>query len=140
MAREVTGALGGTGAGERSRRSADDMPPTVLLRHQAGARLIGQYDANNTYQYIVNREEAQLTWVATAIRELGYRPNAVARSLRSNRTTGRKARARRARDGVGGARLLRMRRPRGRRSRDRTGGGRKAGDRTGAGRGDKGAD
>ena len=43
----------------------------MLLRHQAGARLIGQYDANNTYQYIVNREEAQLTWVATAIRELG---------------------------------------------------------------------
>ena len=43
----------------------------MMLRHQAGARLIGQYDANNTYQYIVNREEAQLTWVATAITELG---------------------------------------------------------------------
>jgi hypothetical protein len=43
----------------------------MLLRHQAGARLVGQYDANNTYQYIVNREEAQLTWVGTAIRELG---------------------------------------------------------------------
>ena len=28
-----------------------------MLRHQAGARLIGQYDANNTYQYIINREE-----------------------------------------------------------------------------------
>jgi hypothetical protein len=44
---------------------------TMLLQHQAGARLIGQYDANNTYQYIVNREEAQLTWVATAVTELG---------------------------------------------------------------------
>lgn len=43
----------------------------ALLRHQAGARLIGQYDANNTYQYIINREEVQLTWVATAIAELG---------------------------------------------------------------------
>ena len=43
----------------------------MLLRHQAGARLIGQYDANNTYQYIVNREDAQLTWVGTAIAELG---------------------------------------------------------------------
>ena len=43
----------------------------MLLRHEAGARLVGQYDANNTYQYIVNREEAQLTWVATAITELG---------------------------------------------------------------------
>lgn len=43
----------------------------MLLQHQAGARQIGQYDANNTYQYIINREEAQLTWVATAIAELG---------------------------------------------------------------------
>ena len=43
----------------------------MMLRHQAGARLIRQYDANNTYQYIVNREEAQLTWVATAVGELG---------------------------------------------------------------------
>ncbi len=44
---------------------------TMMLQHQAGARRIGQYDANNTYQYIINREEAQLTWVATAIQELG---------------------------------------------------------------------
>jgi hypothetical protein len=44
---------------------------TALLRHQAGARVVGQYDFNNTYQYIVNREEAQLSWVAKAIEELG---------------------------------------------------------------------
>ena len=44
---------------------------TMLLQHQAGARLVGQYDVNNTYQYIINREEAQLTWVAKAIEELG---------------------------------------------------------------------
>jgi hypothetical protein len=43
----------------------------MMLQHQAGARLIGQYDINNTYQYVINREEAQLTWVATAITELG---------------------------------------------------------------------
>ena len=43
----------------------------MMLQHQAGARLIGQYDANNTYQYVINREEAQLTWVAKAIEELG---------------------------------------------------------------------
>jgi hypothetical protein len=43
---------------------------TMMLQHQAGARLIGQYDINNTYQYVINREEAQLTWVATAITEL----------------------------------------------------------------------
>jgi hypothetical protein len=40
---------------------------TALLRHLAGARLVSQYDANNTYQYIINREETQLSWVAQAI-------------------------------------------------------------------------
>jgi hypothetical protein len=45
-----------------------------LLRHQAGARVVGQYDINNTYQYIINREETQLTWLATAISELGGTP------------------------------------------------------------------
>jgi len=43
----------------------------MLLSHQAGARLIGQYDQNNAYQYIVNRDETQLSWVGTAIEELG---------------------------------------------------------------------
>ena len=42
-----------------------------VLSHQAGARLVSQYDANNTYQYVVNREETQLSWLATAIAELG---------------------------------------------------------------------
>jgi hypothetical protein len=44
---------------------------TALLRHQAGARLIGQYDINNTYQYVVNREDTQLTWLRQAITDLG---------------------------------------------------------------------
>jgi hypothetical protein len=44
---------------------------SALLRHQASARLVGQYDVNNTYQYIVNREETQLSWIAKAIEELG---------------------------------------------------------------------
>jgi hypothetical protein len=43
----------------------------MLLRHQAGARLVGQYDVNNTYQYIINREDVQLSWLETAIAELG---------------------------------------------------------------------
>ena len=43
----------------------------MLLRHQAGARLVGQYDQNNAYQYIINREDAQLAWVGTAVAELG---------------------------------------------------------------------
>jgi hypothetical protein len=42
-----------------------------LLRHQATSRLVRQYDANNTYQYIVSREETQLSWIAPAILDLG---------------------------------------------------------------------
>ena len=44
---------------------------STLLRHQAHARLVGQYDANNTYQYIINREEVQLSWLSTAITDAG---------------------------------------------------------------------
>jgi hypothetical protein len=44
---------------------------TELLRHQDAATRVGQYDVNNTYQYIVNREDVQLTWIAKAIEELG---------------------------------------------------------------------
>lgn len=43
----------------------------MLLRHQAGARLIAQYDQNNTYQFIINRDETHLSWVGKAIEELG---------------------------------------------------------------------
>ena len=42
-----------------------------LLRHTAGARLVTQYDANNTYQHIIGREETQLGWVGQAITALG---------------------------------------------------------------------
>ena len=44
---------------------------SAILRHQAGARLIRQYDVNNTYQYIINREETQLSWLARALVEQG---------------------------------------------------------------------
>jgi hypothetical protein len=44
-----------------------------LARHQANARLIRQYDANNTYQYIINREETHASWLDAAIAELGGR-------------------------------------------------------------------
>jgi hypothetical protein len=40
-------------------------------RHVAAARLVGHYDFNNTYQYIIAREETQLTWLGDAIREAG---------------------------------------------------------------------
>jgi len=44
---------------------------TMMLRHAASARVVVQYDQNNTYQYVINREEAQLSWLAKAIAELG---------------------------------------------------------------------
>jgi hypothetical protein len=44
---------------------------STVLRHIAGARLIDQYDANNTYQFIINREETALGWVGQAIVDLG---------------------------------------------------------------------
>lgn len=40
-------------------------------RHEAGARLVGQYDFNNTYQYVIAREEAHLDWLRRAIASLG---------------------------------------------------------------------
>jgi len=42
-----------------------------VLRHQAAAKYVTQYDANNAYQYIINREDAQLSWVGRAIVDLG---------------------------------------------------------------------
>ncbi len=44
---------------------------TSVLRHEAAAVHVAQYDANNAYQYIINREETQLSWVARTIVELG---------------------------------------------------------------------
>jgi hypothetical protein len=42
----------------------------IRNRHAAVARLIGDYETNNTYQYIVNRDDLQLTWLRDAVREL----------------------------------------------------------------------
>jgi hypothetical protein len=42
-----------------------------VLRHQAAAHYVTQYDANNAYQYIINREDTQLSWVGRAIVDLG---------------------------------------------------------------------
>jgi hypothetical protein len=40
-------------------------------RHAVGARSVFNYDFNNTYQYIINREDVQLTWIRDAIADLG---------------------------------------------------------------------
>ncbi len=40
-------------------------------RHEAVARVAGQYDLNNTYQYVIAREDQHLGWLASAILALG---------------------------------------------------------------------
>jgi hypothetical protein len=43
----------------------------LLQRHEAGARIVSNYDFNNTYQYIINREETHVAWLGSALTELG---------------------------------------------------------------------
>lgn len=44
---------------------------TLKLRHEAGARLVPHYDFNNAYQYVIAREEVQLSWLTAAIAAQG---------------------------------------------------------------------
>ena len=43
----------------------------LIERHEAGARVVSHYDFNNTYQYVIAREETQLTWLQNALAEVG---------------------------------------------------------------------
>jgi Mn-containing catalase len=43
-------------------------------RHVAVARHVTDYDFNNTYQYIIAREDVHLSWLEAAIAELGETP------------------------------------------------------------------
>ena len=40
-------------------------------RHVAAARFVEHYDFNNTYQYVIAREDVQLNWLRDAIQDLG---------------------------------------------------------------------
>ena len=40
-------------------------------RHEAGARRVGRYAFNNTYQYIIAREDTHLAWLRDAIEGMG---------------------------------------------------------------------
>ena len=51
---------------------------TLRQRHVAVARQVSQYDANNTYQYVINREDVHLSWLESAIVELEGTPDNVA--------------------------------------------------------------
>jgi hypothetical protein len=62
---------------------------SAVTQHLEHAAVVRQYDANNTYQYIINREEVQLSWLAPAITDMGgtlpttgSRPVKAARSAR----------------------------------------------------------
>jgi hypothetical protein len=44
---------------------------SVRQRHAAGARFVTNYDFNNTYQYVIAREDVQLRWLLDAIADLG---------------------------------------------------------------------
>jgi hypothetical protein len=46
----------------------------LRARHIASARLVGHYDFNNTYQYVINREDVHLAWIRDAIDALGGKP------------------------------------------------------------------
>ena len=46
-------------------------------RHVAVARSVRDYDFNNTYQYIIAREDVHLSWLEAAIAEVGGAPDKV---------------------------------------------------------------
>jgi hypothetical protein len=46
-------------------------------RHVAVARLVANYEANNTYQYVIAREDVHLQWLEAALAELGVTPESV---------------------------------------------------------------
>lgn len=51
---------------------------TARQRHVAVARHVTHYDFNNTYQYVIAREDTHLQWLEAAIRELGGEPDDIA--------------------------------------------------------------
>ncbi len=51
---------------------------TLRQRHAAVARMVPNYEANNTYQYVINREDVHLQWLEAAIAELDGTPDDVA--------------------------------------------------------------
>ena len=61
----------------------------ILTGHEAGARSVVQYDANNAYQYIINREETHLSWLASAIVSLGGAPETAAPAETADAPRGR---------------------------------------------------
>ena len=64
----------------------DDLPLLIELhrdklamrqRHVAVAKLVSDYEFNNAYQYVINREDTHLQWLEAAIAQLGGTPETV---------------------------------------------------------------
>jgi len=53
----------------------------MLRRHEAAARSISDYDFNNTYQYVIAREDMHVSWVRDAILKVSGQPNDEAAGL-----------------------------------------------------------
>ena len=51
---------------------------TLRQRHVAVAREVADYAFNNTYQYVISREDTHLAWLEAAIAELSGTPETVA--------------------------------------------------------------
>jgi Mn-containing catalase len=43
----------------------------LMNRHVEGARIVADYEFNNTYQYVIAREEVHVSWLRAAITDLG---------------------------------------------------------------------
>jgi hypothetical protein len=43
----------------------------LLMQHESAARYVSDYDVNNAYQYIINREETHISWLQHALLDLG---------------------------------------------------------------------
>jgi hypothetical protein len=49
----------------------------MVKRHVAAARHVSHYDFNNTYQYVIAREEVHVRWLVDAIADVGAEPEEV---------------------------------------------------------------
>ena len=53
----------------------------LINRLEASARVVAHYDFNNTYQYVVGREETHLRWLRDALADVGAEMPAPASAL-----------------------------------------------------------
>ena len=63
----------------------------LYRRHEAGACQVSGYECNNMYQYVLNREDAHLSWLRSAIEEMGAQPDEQSTALPVPGGTGPKA-------------------------------------------------